>query len=141
MTINKSQGQTLSRVGIYLPEPVFVHGQLYVAFSRVTSHQYIKVLIDNTPNSDDSITTNILVQQGGHPHIKPEGTPLEYKNLMKQSWNAGPSKRPDIHPLLDEMDKLNLIIKLMNWNVLVAQIIRNLGKVTGKELTLMLVMV
>jgi hypothetical protein len=36
MTINKVQGQTMKTVGIYLPEPVFTHGQLYVVLSRAT---------------------------------------------------------------------------------------------------------
>ncbi|GAN11433.1 ATP-dependent helicase RRM3-like [Mucor ambiguus] len=30
MTINKAQGQTLDSIGLYLPKPVFSHGQLYV---------------------------------------------------------------------------------------------------------------
>jgi ATP-dependent exoDNAse (exonuclease V) alpha subunit len=44
MTINKSQGQTIPNVGIYLPEPVFSHGQLYAALSRATATANIKVL-------------------------------------------------------------------------------------------------
>ena len=44
MTVNKSQGQTLRRVGLYLPNDLFSHGQLYVALSRVSSEDSIVVL-------------------------------------------------------------------------------------------------
>ena len=45
MTINKAQGQSVSRVGLNLQTEVFSHGQLYVAFSRCTSGDRIKVLL------------------------------------------------------------------------------------------------
>ncbi|XP_012855092.1 PREDICTED: uncharacterized protein LOC105974523 [Erythranthe guttata] len=34
MTVNKSQGQSLQHVGIYLQKPVFSHGQLYVCYLK-----------------------------------------------------------------------------------------------------------
>ncbi len=43
MIINKSLGQTLNNVGVHLLSPVFSHGQLYVAISRVTSSANIKI--------------------------------------------------------------------------------------------------
>ena len=44
MTVNKSQGQTIPNVGVYLPDPVFSHGQLYVAMSRATARKNIRIL-------------------------------------------------------------------------------------------------
>ena len=44
VTVNKAQGQTILNVGVYLPEPVFSHGQLYVALSRATERLNIRIL-------------------------------------------------------------------------------------------------
>lgn len=43
VTVHKAQGQTLSRVGIYLTSPIFTHGQLYTALSRSRSWSNIVV--------------------------------------------------------------------------------------------------
>ena len=45
MTINKAQGQTLDFMALYLPEPVFAHGQLYVAVGRVGSKDNLTIYV------------------------------------------------------------------------------------------------
>jgi len=63
MTINKSQGQSLSTVELYLPKPAFSHGQLYVALSRVKSKNRLKVLIHVKDHKTLSSTTNVVFKE------------------------------------------------------------------------------
>ena len=55
-TINKSEGQTYDKIGIDLRFPVFAHGQLYTAFSRVGSSKNVKILLP----SEERIMTNVV---------------------------------------------------------------------------------
>ncbi|XP_071581450.1 ATP-dependent DNA helicase PIF1-like [Temnothorax nylanderi] len=70
MTINKAQGQTLKKVGIYLRNTVFAHGQLYVAFSRATKRGSVKIKIEETnkqghliEGKNTSFTKNVVYQE------------------------------------------------------------------------------
>lgn len=63
MTINKSQGQSLERVALFLPNSVFSHGQLYVAISRVTSPEGLKIYIDSQSGRSTDITANVVFKE------------------------------------------------------------------------------
>ncbi|XP_076928671.1 uncharacterized protein LOC143592692 [Bidens hawaiensis] len=60
ITINKSQCQSLDKIGVYLPRPVFRHGQLYVAMSKATKPEALKVLIAPYENDKLDETRNIV---------------------------------------------------------------------------------
>ncbi|KAL3622937.1 hypothetical protein CASFOL_033237 [Castilleja foliolosa] len=63
MTINKSQGQSLSNVGLYLEKPVFSNGQLYVAVSRVTNRKGLRMLVCGEDNSSTNTTDNVVYKE------------------------------------------------------------------------------
>jgi ATP-dependent DNA helicase PIF1 len=72
MTINKSQGQTLQNVGVWLNDSCFTHGQLYVAVSRVGSPSNIKLAIRKDHGSTSHLTRNVV-----------------YKNVFQNIFTAG----------------------------------------------------
>ena len=63
MTIYKSQGESLSHVGLFLPKPVFSHGQLYVTISRLTRRLGLKILISNKNDEISSNTDNVVYKE------------------------------------------------------------------------------
>jgi hypothetical protein len=60
ITINKAQGQSLQKIGIDLRQPVFIHGQFYVAFSRVTDMANLDVLL---PYRGNGMVKNIVYSE------------------------------------------------------------------------------
>ena len=65
------QGQSLNQVALYLPRPVFTHGQLYVAMSRVTTPNGPKILDETFDMDGEDGVTNIV-----------------YKEMFKDVWTT-----------------------------------------------------
>ena len=65
LTINKVQGQTLQKVGVWLENPVFSHGQFYTAASRVADPNFIRFYVNKEDQIDDSkpVTKNIVYRE------------------------------------------------------------------------------
>jgi hypothetical protein len=63
MTINKSQGQTLDRVGILLKTPCFSHGQLYVAVSRCKYREGLAIVAFDEEGKRIHTATNVVIKK------------------------------------------------------------------------------
>ena len=65
MTSNKSQGQTLEKIGIYLSKDFFSHGQFYVALSRAKEKKNVRIFTKNGryPGKDGVYTDNIVFRE------------------------------------------------------------------------------
>jgi ATP-dependent DNA helicase PIF1 len=58
LTLNKAQGQSLDRTGIYLPKSVFSHGHLYVGCSRCEDHNSVFIYADQ--NEFDGVSQYLM---------------------------------------------------------------------------------
>jgi ATP-dependent DNA helicase PIF1 len=63
ITINKGQGQSLQHAGVWLEEPVFTHGQLYVAASRVGHPDSIRFAIRQAEGMPPNATRNVVYHE------------------------------------------------------------------------------
>ena len=128
MSINKAQGQSLEKAGIYLEEPVFAHGQLYVALSRASGFKTVCVLVQdsdaqgkrlndaNIPDgtyTDNIVYRDILVtpmvvsshsRARSEPQLSTEWSQTEDMEVELEVYNDAPDSEHDqlqSHPQVD----------------------------------------
>ena len=77
LTINKSQGQTLSRIGLDMRSDGFAHGQPHVALSRAKSRHSVMILLppdnvmNNTPHVQNCVYPPLIEAVTGETRSEP----------------------------------------------------------------------
>lgn len=65
MTINKNEGQPLSKIGIYQPRQVLSRGPMYVAVSKGKTRDGLKVLVTNKDGKPNEGTSGLVFKEVG----------------------------------------------------------------------------
>ena len=103
ITVNRSQGQTLSKIGLDLRSPAFGHGQLYVALSRSQNRQSVMCLlprehiVDGIPYTENVVYPPFTTAATGQT---PTPSPSQPPNasLPPPPPNASNQPPPDRQP-------------------------------------------
>ncbi|GBB90973.1 hypothetical protein RclHR1_18040002 [Rhizophagus clarus] len=90
--------------------PEVIAGKKYTFKSDIYSIAILmwEISSGQTPfiDHEHDYTLATYINNGIRPRMVP-AIPLEYKNLMKQCWDADPSKRPDINILVEKIRDIN----------------------------------
>eukprot|EP01063_Lacrimia_lanifica_P006905 TRINITY_DN14374_c0_g2_i1.p1 TRINITY_DN14374_c0_g2~~TRINITY_DN14374_c0_g2_i1.p1 ORF type:complete len:386 (+),score=118.51 TRINITY_DN14374_c0_g2_i1:1-1158(+) len=90
ITINKSQGQTLDKVGVDLAtRPCFQHGQLYVALTRVRKREdlFIAAGLDSKGCTANVVDGSILEAIAESDDEENNSQPEDYGNVSSSEWS------------------------------------------------------
>jgi ATP-dependent DNA helicase PIF1 len=99
VTINKAQGQIIPNVGIFLPDAVFSHNQLYVTLSRAIAKQHVKVLTypaDHYTQVKGAKVMAVSVPKGKKGHAKAKSKRL-LKGVMETLIPKTLSTKKSLH--------------------------------------------
>jgi hypothetical protein len=87
MTVHKSQGSTYQKVALYLEKPIFTHGQMYVALSRTTKFENLKIY-----SSDKSMNNfnNVVYQEVLDTNLIKDDSTIGKESLNMNSLTVVP---------------------------------------------------